>query len=639
MTLIVRNLEKRFGERLLFSHVNFTVGPGRKVALIGPNGSGKTTLLNILGGTEEYDKGVIETPIRNFHLGMLNQFYSVSDELKLLDDALSAGVEISNISVKMEQIIEHLNSESDSKAIEKLSADYADLEERFLFLGGYNYEGEVQKTLKGLGFLEEDFDKRVKDLSGGERTRLVLGKLLISKPNLMLLDEPTNHLDIESVEWLESFIREYTGACLMVSHDRYFLDNTTQVILELDDGAISSYTGNYRDYLRLKCEKIEREWKEYKRQKEEIVRLKKFINRWKADKRRSRQAKSREKTLQRITPMKRPRSGQKAFSIHIDSGDQSFTKVLEVNNAGKSYVGKQLFRDLEFTILKGEKFAITGRNGQGKSTLLRCLMNRDTLDSGTYRWGGNTEIGYFAQDRIELDENDNFLQAFQRHFPDWKIDECKQFLGGFYINLDDLAKPVSNLSGGEKSKLALSILIAKKPNVLILDEPTNHLDIIASEALEMSLENYTGTLILVSHDRRMLDRLADRTLYMKNGEGKIYPGNYAYMREKQTEEMAKSASVEIDKSSGKLGKTDKKKHARSKKVNVYKVNRIEELYDRLEIIEKEIENLHFEMSKPDVSKDWKKVADFKKEVDNLNLEADDIHNEIEKRESELYSGD
>ncbi|MBU1023590.1 ATP-binding cassette domain-containing protein, partial [bacterium] len=436
MTLLVKNLEKRFHERLLFKDVSFSVGPGRKVALIGANGSGKTTLLNIISGKEEFDSGKIELPKKKFKLGILEQFYTIEPEIKLLDDALSAGQEINSIDARMKAILEELESENDSAKIGKLSGEYSELEERFLFLGGYNLEGEVRKTLTGLGYTDEDFSKHVWELSGGERTRLALAKLLISKPNLLLLDEPTNHLDIESVEWLETYLKEYSGACLIVSHDRYFLNNIAQVILELEDGTINSYTGNYRDYLRLKHEKVEREWKEYKRQQNEIQRLKKFISRWKSDKRRASQAKSREKTLLRMAPLKRPRKGQKQFTIHIEGAFQSFTKVLEVKNASKSYAGKALFKELEFEILKGEKFAITGRNGQGKSTLLRCLMGRDKLDSGIYRWGGNTEIGYFAQDRIELDERDNFLQAFHRHFPEWKVDECKEFLGSFYINLD-----------------------------------------------------------------------------------------------------------------------------------------------------------------------------------------------------------
>jgi ATP-binding cassette subfamily F protein 3 len=637
MTLLVRNLEKSFGMRVLFRDVSFSVGPGRKIALIGANGSGKTTLLRIISGVEEYDNGKIEMPIRNFKIGIMEQFYSIDESRRMIDDALFAAREIHELKQRMESIVDLLANQDDIKTTEKLSREYAEIEERFLFLGGYNAEGEIRKTLKGIGFMEEDFEKLVKDLSGGERSRLALAKLLISKPNLLLLDEPTNHLDVESVEWLEEYLKGYQGACLMVSHDRYFIDNVAQVIIELEDGKIDSYTGNYRDYLRMKYEKVENEWREFKRQQEEIQRLKRFIDRWRGDKRRSRQAKSREKVLQKMNPINRPKRGQKQFSIRLESETQSYTKVLELRNAGKSYAGKPLFRNLEFEVLKGEKFVITGRNGQGKSTLLRCLMGRDILDSGEFRWGGNTVIGYFAQDRIELDENDNFLQAFSRNYPEWKIDECKQFLGRLYINLDDLEKPVSSLSGGEKSKLALAILIAGKPNVMILDEPTNHLDIIASEALEMALENYDGTLILVTHDRRMMDRLADRTLYMKDGRGKIYLGNYSYMKEKQAEEIQSAQQASQVQKVMESSDEDSKKQPKSRKVNVFKQQQIEALYERIGELERQINMKHQEIANPETARDWQKVQALQNDINSIRMQIDDILREIEERERDLFS--
>ena len=632
MTLIVRNLEKRFGERLLFSGVSFTVGPGRKVALIGANGSGKTTLMNMIAGREEIDAGSIEMPVRNYRIGIMEQFYSFDEKGTLLDDALSAAEEINRLSIVMSDAVEKLSSENDPEIIKRLSTDYADAEGRFLVLGGYNFEGEVRKLLKGIGFREEDFDKKVSDLSGGERSRLALGKLLIAKPNLLLLDEPTNHLDIESVEWLEEFMREYQGGVFMVSHDRYFVDNVAQVILELEDGTISSYTGNYRDYLKLKCEKVEREWKEFKRQQDEMERLRRFINRWRADKRRASQAKSREKILSKMEPVKAPKRGQKQFSIHIESGMQSFTKVLEVENACKSYAGKNLFHDLNFEVIKGENFAIVGRNGEGKSTLIRCLMSRDDFDSGHFQWGGNTVIGHFAQDRIELDPRQNFLEAFLEHFPDWTPDQGKQFLGRFYINLEYMYKNVADISGGEKSKLAIAILIAQKPNVLVLDEPTNHLDIIATEALEMALESYDGSLILVSHDRRLLDRLANRTLYLKDGRGEIFLGNYSYMKEKLDERARREIMKQEKTVKEQVPRTEK-----PRKINVYKRQQIENLYGKITDIEDEIEKKHGMMADPSVAKDWEKVAKLKEEIDMLNEQISRIQDEIERREKDLYS--
>ena len=632
MTLIVRNLEKRFGERLLFSGVSFTVGPGRKVALIGANGSGKTTLLNMIAGREEIDGGKIEMPIRNYRIGIMEQFYSFDEEGTLIDDALRAAEEINRLSITMSDAVEKLSAETNPDTIKRLSSDYADAEERFLVLGGYNFEGEVRKMLKGIGFREEDFDKKISELSGGERSRLALGKLLIAKPNLLLLDEPTNHLDIESVEWLEEFMKEYRGGVLMISHDRYFVDNVAQVILELEDGSIQSYTGNYRDYLRLKCEKVEREWKEFKRQQDEMERLRRFINRWRADKRRASQAKSREKILSKMEPVKAPKRGQKQFSIHIETGMQSFTRVLEVENAFKAYAGKNLFNGLSFEVIKGENFAIVGRNGEGKSTLIRCLMGRDNLDSGRFEWGGNTVIGYFAQDRIELDLRKNFLEAFLEHFPDWTPDQGKQYLGRFYINLEDMDKNVASLSGGEKSKLAIAILIAQKPNVLVLDEPTNHLDIIATEALEMALENYDGTLILVSHDRRLLDRLSDKTLYMKDGKGEIFLGNYSYMKEKLDER----ARLEISKHE-KPVKEQVQKSEKPRKINVFKRQQIENLYSKITSMEDEIEKKHKMLADPVVAKDWEKVAKLMDEIEMLNGQIEQIQDEIEWREKELYT--
>jgi len=633
MTLIVRDLEKRFGDRLLFAKVSFTVGPGRKVALIGANGSGKTTLLNMIAGGEEKDGGKIEKPVRNFRIGIMEQFYACAEGSSMLDDALSAGAEINNLSDEMSSILKKLECESNPEIIQRLTDEYSNCESRFLVLGGYNFEGEVRKTLKGIGFNEEDFDKQVVNLSGGERSRLALTKLLIAKPHLMLLDEPTNHLDIESVVWLEEFIKEYQGGVLMVSHDRYFIDNVAQVILELEDGTISTYTGNYRDYLNQKCERVEREWNEYKRQQDEIRRLKNFINRWRADKRRASQAKSREKVLARMTPLKPPKRGQKQFSIRIETAQQSYTKVLEVKDAGKSYVGKILFADLNFEVMKGERFAIIGRNGEGKSTLLRCLLGLDRFEHGTYRWGGNTDIGYFTQDYIALDPDKNFLQAFLDNFPGWTLDEAKHFLGRFYISLDDLDKQIANLSGGEKSKLTLAILIARKPNVLVLDEPTNHLDIIASEALEMALEEYEGTLVLVSHDRRLLDRLSDRTLYMKNGKGEIFLGNYSYMKEKMTQREREGVSMK----KGDTVVRESRRVDKPRKINVYKQKLIEELYNKVCKCEEEMHSRHTMMADPKIARDWKKLAELQDEIDKFKTEIERIQKEIEFREKELYS--
>ncbi len=544
MTLMVKNLSKSYGVQHLFSDVSFFVGPKEKVALVGPNGCGKTTLIRIIGGQERADTGEVIYPGKNFQLGILEQFAEFTQGNSVLDETFSAFANIQSIEKRLRDLESRMESAGDEELV-RLGDTYARALEEYEQAGGYEYEADVRRTLMGIGFSESDFAKPVEVLSGGERTRLALCKLLLGKPDMLVLDEPTNHLDLPALEWFEDFVAAYPGGCLIVSHDRFFIDRVSDRIIELTANGADSYTGGYKGFLEAKLLRLEQAWAAYDRQQETIGKMERFVNRWSADKIRGSQAKDRKKKLDKLERIDKPREIIPEPVIRLRNVERSFETVLAVDNLHKAFDGRELFGGVDLEVSRGERLAIIGRNGEGKTTFLKCLIGEIEPDSGSARFGGKVRWGYSSQTHSELNHERSVLDEFMRLRPGLTEQEARSKLAAFLFNEDDVLKRVGDISGGERSKLALAVLIDEEPNVLLLDEPTNHLDIPSREALESSLEHFPGTIVCVSHDRRFIDRLADKTLEFEDGKSELYYGNYSYYHEKKQQRLRDTREAEM----------------------------------------------------------------------------------------------
>lgn len=528
MSLTVKNLAKRFGPRVLFSGVTFGLGKGERVALIGPNGAGKTTLMKIIAGQEEAEEGLIEKPKTGSALGYLAQSLQFEAGRTLFEEALEASPDILHLRQEKLALEEAMGKESDAAVIHDLADRYSALLQRYDALGGYAYEGRVARVLKGMGFAESRWEQPVETLSGGEGSQLELCKLLVEEPPLLLLDEPTNHLDIEAVEWLEEYLQSYPGAILLVSHDRYFLERVCTRVLELAHGRIDSYTGGYEKYLEQKAERLTLQQKTYERQQAEIAKLTRFINRWRADSKKATQAKSREKARAKIEVTEVDRPDLRDLALVFQQGQPSWHEVLTVENLAAQIPGRTLFEGVSFRVDRGERLVIIGRNGAGKSTLLKMLIQGSGQSAGDMHWGGQTELGYFAQVREEFPPEASVFESLGAAHPHLTKQQVASLLGAVGFTGAEWERPVGQCSGGEQSRLALAILLASKANVLLLDEPTNHLDLIARESLEEALEAFPGTVICISHDRRFIDRMADKLLLVDGAKTRLIHGNYSH---------------------------------------------------------------------------------------------------------------
>ena len=588
--LAAHNLAKEFGPEEIFSNVSVEIPHGARIALVGPNGAGKTTLLNMLIGNESLDEGTV-TMARGTRVGYLPQRPSLSGEGSLYQEALSAFAEVRAMEAELTRLEHAL---ADSPADQSLMAAYGELQERFEAAGGYLYEHRIRTVLHGLGFGPEDYSKPLVKLSGGQQTRALLGRLLLEAPALLALDEPTNHLDINAVEWLEGYLKEFPGAVLVVSHDRYFLDAVATTVWELDFGSLETYRGNYSHYTRQREERHERLLKEFESQQEFISKEEDYIRRNMAGQN-TRQAQGRLKRLNRLKRdnlVRRPRNRQN-MNLRISYTGRSGDRVLKTTNLAVGYADapEPLFHAPDITLMRGEVAALIGPNGAGKSTFLKTVLGQLAPLAGEALLGASVQVGYFAQAHELLNANNSILDEILS-VKEMTPGEARNYLGLFLFQGDDVFRPIATLSGGERGRVALAKLALGGANFLMLDEPTNHLDIESQEILQNVLADFNGTILLVSHDRYLIDALATQIWALSPGALTVYKGTYQEFvgwrdaRKAASEPAPVNANRRI--SAAEAEKSPERKHG----LNPYKLQkRLEEVEAQIHALEAQLETL------------------------------------------------
>ena len=529
MALITLNsARKSFGAFQVLDEITFTVGAGEKVALVGPNGSGKTTILRLIAGLDEPDQGSAVV-LPGTSIGFMPQDSELVGDRTLVEEVSNASVEVQRLERELRRL-EAAMSAAEGDDLEALLAEYGEAQHEFERLGGYAFEAEVKSTLSGLGLGPEHWEKQVSILSGGQKTRAALAKLLLQQPDVLLLDEPTNHLDIEACEWLEEFLQDFHGAVLVVSHDRYFLDRVVTKIVDLHEGFTRQYPGNYTAYAKQKSELLRQQLENYERQQQEIAKLEDFISRYHAGQRHQ-EAKSRQKQLGKMARLKKPHMETTKMRLKLDPAVSSGHIVMDIRGLAKSFGEKPLFASVDLLVEKGDRVGLVGPNGSGKTTLLRMIIGDEEPSAGTLSLGYAVEMGYFSQDLSDLDPSNSVLEELLEA-ADLTPGEARNILARFLFTGDDVYKSVSKLSGGERNRLILAKLMLRRPNVLILDEPTNHLDIDARQALDEALKSFDGTIILTTHDRYLLNSVANKILEISDGSARVFDGNYDFFAQR-----------------------------------------------------------------------------------------------------------
>ena len=598
IVLSCNNLYKSFGIDSILEDICFTVNEGDKIGVIGVNGTGKTTLMKILTGEYGYDQGDIYTS-KDCEIGYLQQntnFHSNNSILEEVLEVFKPLIDMENYLRELEHRISEEGSKNNSPILEKLMDDYSNTLETFASKNGYGYKSEAKGVLKGLGFKDEDMDKPIAILSGGEKTRVLLGKLLLKKPTLLLLDEPTNHLDSEAIEWLEFFLKQYKGTVMLISHDRYFLDQVVDRVFEVHNKKLKSYNGNYSKFIELSKVEKEIELKKYEDQQKDLKKQEESIERLKAYGREKhlKRARSKEKALDKIDVLDKPEAYRKKAKIKFNPSISSGNDVLHVENISMAYDDKVLFKGVNFDIYRGEKVALIGPNGIGKSTLFKIIMNELSPVNGEIKLGTNVNVSYFHQEQKTLNLDNTIIDEIWDTNDRLTQTEIRNMLGSLLFENEEVFKKISTLSGGERARIAILKLILSKANFLLLDEPTNHLDIDSKEVLEEALENYTGTIFTISHDRYFLNTVVDKILVLSEDGVTEYLGNYDYYinKKRETEEMATIEVVqEKTKTQIKEERRKEKEQREKEKKNRNKLKNIEKEIEEIELKIEELDNL------------------------------------------------
>lgn len=641
MILSCQNITKSFGTEEVLCDVSFHLEDHEKAAIVGINGAGKSTLLKIIMQELTPDNGMVAVA-KGKTIGYLAQNQDLDSDKTIYEEALMAKQPV----IEMEQEIRHMESQMDQVAPQELDAfmeKYNRLVHQFELAGGYTYKSEVAGVLNGLGFEEAEFAKKQKELSGGQKTRVALGRLLVSSPDLLLLDEPTNHLDMESIQWLETYLVNYKGAVLLVSHDRYFLDKIVSKVMEVSMHRVHSYNGNYTAYAEKKAKDRQAQLRAYYNQQreikhdEEVIAKLKSFNREKSIKR----AESREKMLQKKERLDKPAEEYTDIHISLTPSIESGKDVLAVEGLAKSYGSNELFKDVDFSIYRGERVALIGNNGTGKTTILKIINDMVNADAGQITLGTNVQIGYYDQEHQVLHMSKTLFDEISDDYPGLTNTQIRNTLAAFLFTNDDVFKQIKDLSGGERGRVSLAKLMLSEANFLILDEPTNHLDITSKEILENALVHYEGTVLFVSHDRYFINKTATRILDLHGHQILNYIGNYDYYLEKkdvvrlayQKEEKAgfeQEAEVSAS-ASRQQWKQQKAEQSARRKLE----NELKKAEERIEKLELEKEKLEEKMAQPEVAVVSAKVMELHTDLQRVEDELEKLYGRWEELSLEL----
>ena len=612
------NVERSFGATTLFKNISFEIDSKSRIGLVGPNGVGKSTLIKILTGQEEPTSGAI-IKSKNITFGYIAQENNLNPEqtvygemTEVFSDLIQKGDELAKLQIRLADSLE-----PDTELLKQYDQLQFDFEQQ----GGFTYQAEIKSILNGFNFDESTYDKKIGVLSGGEKTRLSFVKLLLKSPDLLILDEPTNHLDLDTLDWLENFLRSYKGAILAVSHDQYFLDAIATEILELRHGQLNKFKGNYTAYTKLRTSLDDQQQEAYERQQAEIKKQEDFIQKNIVRASTTKRAQSRQKQLDKMELIDPPKHDQKV-RINFQIEQQTGKEVFIFDDLTVGYPNKTMIEDINLQVRQKERLAIIGPNGIGKSTLLKTIVKELPIIKGNIKYGANLKIGYYDQEINHLDPKETVLDTIWNRHKTMPERDVRNILASFLFTANDLQKTVGQLSGGQRARLALTVLSLEFNNVLIMDEPTNHLDIEAKEVLEQALEHYDGTIVFVSHDRYFINQLAEKIFSVKEKHGTVFAGNYSFYLEKREQlegsvlaaKAANSVTTAQSDSAGKIDYQAQKKNQAEKRRLEREVNQLEE---KINDLEEKIAALHDEMAKPEVATDFGKLDPIQREVQDL----------------------
>jgi len=627
--LQINQLSKYYGAELILSNMKLEVQNKDRIALVGRNGAGKSTLLKIIAGQLSHDGGDIIKP-KGVTIGYMAQDTGLESALTIWDEMLTVFTDL----IEQEKELRRLEADmarpdifENETVYQKVLNEYDTLMVAFKEKGGYQYEADIRSVLHGLQFADFDYSTPISTLSGGQKTRLALGKLLLRKPDILILDEPTNHLDIETLSWLEQYLQGYQGAVLIVSHDRYFLDKVVNLVYEISRNNMKKYHGNYSSYLEGKAEDYERDMKLFEKQQGEIEKLRDFVQRNITRASTTKRAQSRRKQLEKMDVLDKPQGDEKSANFSFQIERQSGNEVLHLQDLAIGYEGETVSKNINSRMTKGESIALVGPNGVGKSTLLKTIISKLPALSGDFRFGTNVEVSYYDQEQANLVSNKRVLNELWDDYPLKPEKDIRTVLGNFLFSGDDVLKTVSTLSGGEKARLALAKMMMQKGNFLILDEPTNHLDLDSKLVLENALIDYPGTILFVSHDRYFINRIATKVIELSKDGNEEFLGDYDYYIEKKQEQaeiqaleqqdQAKSLDAAVEKTNYKIDKEAKKAERQRKR-------RIEEIEAAMELLETEINEYNDLLCDPNVFQDHEKVMEVQTKLDHAQESLDQL---------------
>lgn len=643
--LQANNVMRRFGADVLFHDINLQIQEYGRTALVGRNGAGKTTLLKMIAGITNPDEGTISKS-KDLTIGYLAQDQGLDSQNSIWAELDLVFAPLHKMEKQIHQLENQLASlDPATKEFQLTTEKYSQLQSAFKKQGGFEYESRMRGILKGFGFEEADYQTAINSLSGGQKTKLALAKILLQSPDLLILDEPTNHLDMNVLAWLEDYLKSYQGALLVVSHDRYFLDRVVSDIYDLDNHTLRHYTGNYTQFMQHKQEWLTAEWKHYEQQQKKIAKLEDFVNRNIVRASTTKRAQARRKQLEKMDRMDRPETDDRSIHFHFHSDKDSGNEVLDVDRAVVGYNDQKLAGPLSFSVRKPQRVGIIGPNGIGKSTLLKSILDRIPLISGSIKLGANLQIGYYDQEQQQLHPEKSVLNEVWDDHSNVPEKDIRSLLGSFLFVGDDVYKLVHDLSGGEKARLELTKLSFKPINFLILDEPTNHLDIDSREVLENAINEFSGTVLFISHDRYFINQVATDVLDMSATGIKHYEGDYDDYLEAVNKELASTAgqdeqqvnsTAKPKKSSAQQSYQQSKETQRARRKLQRQVDKLE---DQMASLEEQSQAIQEQMSQPEVATDIGQLADLQKQLNKLNEQSEEVELEWTNAAEELEKFD